>query len=150
MPQLRHIILLILCLLPALTWAQRRYSANEWHEKELASKRGFSTKDVENSTDVLFGLHADEYAGTHHMIGFSLEGSWSSFVSNMPAAKVTPGGGAAGFHLLYEFQYNGFLLQTGIGVAYQKVFTNVADTAIYHPNMTDTWSGINPASFTAS
>ena len=148
MSKLRYIIILTLCLLPALTWAQRRYSANEYHEKELASQRGFSTKDVENSTDVLFGLHASEYAGAHHLIGFSAEGSWSSFVSPMPASRVAPCGGAAGFHLLYEFQYNGFLLQTGLGVAYQKVFTNIADTAIYHPGMTDTWSSILPAQFT--
>lgn len=149
MSQLRYIILLTLSallLLPA--HAQRRYSATDWHEKELASKRGFSTRDVENQTDVLFGLHASEYSGSHHLIGFSVEGSWTSFASSMPAAKITPGGGAAGFHLLYEFQYNGFLLQTGLGVAYQKVFTSVADTAIYHPHMTDTWSGINPVDFT--
>lgn len=149
MPELRYIILLTLgalLLLPAQ--AQRRYSATDWHEKELASKRGFSTRDVENQTDVLFGLHASEYSGSHHLIGFSVEGSWTAFASSMPAAKITPGGGAAGFHLLYEFQYNGFLLQTGLGVAYQKVFTSVADTAVYHPHMTDTWSGINPVDFT--
>lgn len=149
MSELRSYILLTLCVvffLPA--HAQRRYSANEWHEKQLASQKGFSTKDVENQTDVLFGLHASEYSGSHHLIGFSAEGSWSSFASNMPAAKITPGGGAAGFHLLYEYQYSGFILQTGIGIAYQRVFSGVADTAIYHEHMQDTWSGTDPVDYT--
>ena len=149
MSKLRYIILLSLCFLFLLPGqAQRRYSTNEQHERELAKKRGFSTKDVENQTDVLFGLHASQYSGSHHLIGFSLDGGWSSLVSPMPAAKATPGGGEAGFHLLYEYQYSGFILQTGLGLAYQRVFTDIADTAIYHEHMKDTWSGINPVDFT--
>lgn len=148
MSKLRYIILLTLCVLPVLMLAQRRYTANDWHEKQLASESGFTTKDVENSTDVLYGLHASVYSGTHHLIGFSAEGAWSSFVTNMPGAKITPRGGAAGFHLLYEFQYYSFILQTGLGVAYQRVHTNVGDTSIYHEHMTDTWNGVQPAEFT--
>lgn len=147
MSKLRY-ILLILCLLPALSWAQRRYSVSDKSEYETAKQKGFSTKDVDNQTDMLLGLHASLYSGAHHLIGFSAEGSWSSFVSSMPNTSVKPGGGSAGFHLLYEFQYNGFILQTGVGVAYQQVRTNIADTSIYHTNMTDTWSGINPVDFT--
>ena len=149
MSKLRYIILLSLCaMLLTPAQAQRRYSTSDAKEYELARKPGFSTRDVESQTDVLFGLHASEYSGTHHLIGFSAEGAWSSFVSSMPSAKVTPGGAAAAFHLLYEFQYNGFILQTGLGVAWQKVRTDIADTAIYHEHMTDTWSNINPADFT--
>jgi len=140
MSKLRYIILLILFLSPA-AWAQRRYAASDQSEYEISRKRGFSTRDVESQTDILFGLHASQYSGTHHLIGFSLEGGWSSFVSPMPAAKITPGGGAAGIHLLYEFQYNGFILQTGLGAAYQRVFTAVADTSIYHAGMTASWNG---------
>jgi len=147
MSKLRY-TLLILCLLPTLLWAQRRYSTAEQHEYELANKSGFSTKDVDNQTDALNGLHASLYSGAHHLIGFSVEGSWSSFANTMPAAKVSPGGGSAGFHLLYEFQYNGFLLQTGLGIAYQRVFTDIADTSIYHYNMTDTWNGLGSVEFT--
>lgn len=147
MSKLRY-ILLILCLLPTLSWAQRRYSASEKGEYELAGTKGFSAKDVESQTDVLFGLHASEYSGTHHLIGLSVEGAWSSFVSPMPAVQVAPGGGSAGLHLLYEFQYDGLLLQTGVGIAFQRVFNNIADTSIYHPNMMDTWSGTTPVPFT--
>lgn len=147
MSKLRY-ILLILCLLPTLSWAQRRYSASEKGEYELAGAKGFSAKDVESQTDVLFGLHASEYSGTHHLIGLSVEGAWSSFVSPMPAVQVAPGGGSAGLHLLYEFQYDGLLLQTGVGIAFQRVFNNIADTSIYHPNMMDTWSGTTPVPFT--
>ena len=63
MPKLRHIFLLILCLVSLAGMAQRRYSASEKREFELSSVKGFSTKDVENQTDVLMGLHASEYSG---------------------------------------------------------------------------------------
>ena len=145
MSKLRYIILLslsVLCLVPIQ--AQRRYSASNRGEYGLAGKSGFSTKDVEGKTDVLFGLHSSEYGGVHHMIGFSVEGAWSSLVSNMPAALVTPGGGSAGLHLLYEFQFNGLLVQTGVGVAFQRVYNNIADTAIYHPNILYSWNGSAP------
>ena len=143
MSKLRYIILLTLCLTGAYTWAQRRYSASERSEYEISQKRGFSTKDVENRTDVLFGLHASQYSGSHHLLGFSAEGGWASFVSSMPNAAITPGGGVAAIHLLYEYQYSGFILQTGIGAAYQRVFTTVTDTSIYHPGMIDSWNGQN-------
>ena len=58
MPKLRHTILLILCLSTMTGMAQRRYSVSEKKEFELSSVRGFSTKDIENQTDVLMGLHA--------------------------------------------------------------------------------------------
>lgn len=147
MSELRHIVLLTLCLVASLTWAQKRYSASEQHEYELSSQSGFSTKDVENSTDVLWGLHASQYSGSHHLIGFSVEGSWSSFVSSMPNVSAAPGGGAIGFHLLYEYQYSGFLLQTGFGALYQRATNNIADTAIYHDNMPDQWSSTDGATY---
>ena len=137
MPKLRYIIVLTLCLLPALLWGQKRYTASDKSEYSLKGQSGFSTKDVENQTDLLFGLHASLYSGSHHLIGLSAEGSWSSFISPMPQTSNTPGGGSGGLHLLYEFQFHGFILQTGLGVAYQRVFTPIADTAIYHLRMTD-------------
>lgn len=142
MPQLRHIILLslcVLCLLPVK--AQKRYSASEQPEYEISKKRGVSTREVENKTDALFGTHTSLYAGSHHLLGFSLEGGWSAFVNTMPKVSMLPGGGTAGLHLLYEYQYSGFILQTGLGVAYQRVFNNIADTAIYHEHMIDSWNG---------
>ena len=147
MRDLRY-ILLILSLCPLMVWGQRRFSTAEQWEYHLAKLSGFTDKDVNNSTDVLFGLHASQYTGSHHLIGFALEGSWSTFVSNMPTVANTPGGGAAGFNLLYEYQYSGILFQTGLGINYQCVYNNIADTSIYHYNMMDTWSGINPVPFT--
>ena len=141
MSQLRYIILLTLCLLTPLSWAQRRYSASDHSEFELSRKSGFSTRNVENQTDVLFGLHASQYSGSHHLFGFSLEGGWSTFVSPMPAAKLLPGGAMGAFHLLYEYQYSGLIVQTGLGVAYQRVTNNIGDTSIYHAHMHDTWNG---------
>lgn len=147
MRNLRY-ILLILCLIPALLWGQRRFSASERWEYRLASLKGFSNKDISSSTDVLLGLHASQYTGTHHMIGFSLEGSWTAFVSPMPTARIQPGGGAGGFHLLYELQYAGVLFQTGLGVCYQRVYNNVGDTTIYHKDLYSSWLGNTPQKYT--
>ncbi|MBO4250980.1 MAG: hypothetical protein J5884_06970 [Paludibacteraceae bacterium] len=141
MSQLRYIIVLTLCLLPAIVWGQRRYSTGDKVEYSLQGQRGFSTKDVENKTDALIGIHASLYSGSHHLIGFSLEGSWSTFISTMPQTSFKPGGGSGGAHFLYEYQYSGFLLQTGLGLAYQRVKTPIADTVIYHENMIDPYEG---------
>jgi len=142
MPDLRHIIVLILCaLLFVPVWGQRRYSTGDKVEYSLEGQSGFSTRNVENKTDALFGTHISLYSGSHHLFGFSLEGGWSSLISPMPQTSNTPGGGSAGLHLLYEYQYSGFILQTGLGVAYQRVFTPIADTTIYHEHMVDPWNG---------
>jgi len=148
MPELRHIILLILCLSTMTGMAQRRYSVSEKREFELSSVRGFSTKDVENQTDVLMGLHASEYSGSHHLVGLSLSGGWSTFLNNMPEAKNTPGGGVMDLYLLYEYHFAGLMVQTGLGISAQRVFTDLNEANIYHENMMDTWSGITPAPFT--
>ena len=146
MRNLRY-ILLIMMLCPMLGWAQRRYSANEQPEIDLHRQSGFSSREVENQTDALFGLHASLYSGSHHLIGLSVDGGWSSFINNMPAARNTPGGGSVGIHFLYEYQYSGLIIQTGIGLAYQRVYTDLADTTIYHYNMDDAWSGIKSRKF---
>jgi len=138
----------MVALCPALMQAQRRYSTSERWEYRLANANGFTTKDVENSTDILLGLHASQYTGSHHLIGFSAEGGWSAFTTNMPQVKMTPGGLTAGLRFVYEYQYSGILIQTGLGVQFQKVTNLIADTSIYHEHMHDTWSGIQDAEFT--
>lgn len=147
MSRLRYAILIVCVLLPLILKAQRRFEMTERWEYRLEELRGFTTKDVSNKTDAFWGLHASQYSGSHHLVGFSMEGAWSSFASNMPSALITPGGGAAGFHLLYEYQYSGLLFQTGIGVNYQYVYTDIRDTSIYHYNMHDTWVDIQDAEF---
>ena len=147
MRKLRY-ILLILCLCPTLIWAQRRYSVSDRWEYQLNSLSGFTSTDVNNQTDILNGLHAGLYTGSHHLLGFSAEGSWTAMVSNMPAASIKPGGGSGAFHLLYEYQYSGFIVQTGLGVNYQRVTVGVQDTSIYHPHMMDSWSNVKPVEFT--
>ena len=94
------------------------------------------------------GLHASEYSGSHHLVGLSLSGGWSTFLNNMPEAKNTPGGGVLEFNLLYEYHFAGLMVQTGVGISAQRVFTDLHEANIYHENMMDTWSGINPAPFT--
>lgn len=148
MRRLQYTILILCFLCPQLLWAQRRFMTAERWEYRLEQVSGFSTKDVENKVDIFWGLHKSQYAGTHHLFGFSMEGSYTSFVNNMPNAAFLPGGGAAGFHFLYEYQYSGILLQLGLGATFQQVSTNVADTTMYHYQMHDTWSGVNDVEFT--
>lgn len=121
--------------------------AERW-EYQLQRLNDFTTNDVGNKTDAFWGLHTSQYAGSHHLLGFSVEGSWTAFLNNMPQAHILPGGGAAGLHLLYEYQYSGLLFQVGVGVNYQRVFNNIADTSMYHYNMHDTWEGVNDVEFT--
>ena len=146
---LRKYTLLILCLLclPS-AWAQRRFKVDDKPEYELGKVYGFTFKDVEDDVDAFWGLHASQYAGSHHLLGFSVEGAWTSFVSNWKVPSIRPGGGAAGFHLLYEYQYSGLLVQTGLGINFQEVYTNLRDTGIYHFGMHDKWDGVEPAEFT--
>ena len=141
-------ILLIVCLLPMMVAAQRRISVAERWEYRLASLSEFTEKDVNNSTDVLFGLHASQYTGSHHLIGLSAEGGWSAFLNNMPRVSILPSGGAIGLSFVYEYQYSGILFQTGVGFNYQHVANNLSDTSFYHPGMHDTWSGVQDVEFT--
>ena len=148
MSKLRYTILIVCILLPIALKAQRRFEMTERWKYRLEELRGFTTKDVSGKTDAFWGLHASQYVGSHHLVGFSVEGAWSSYANNMPATSITPGGWATGFHLLYEYQYSGLLFQTGIGVNLQNVYTNVMDTNIYHYHMHDTWEGVKDAEFT--
>lgn len=120
----------------------------EGHLQELTDH--FTTRDSKGSTDHFWGLHTGQYSGTHHLFGLSIEGGWSAHLTNMPHVSALPGGASAGVHLLYEYQYSGLLLQTGFGAAFQQCTNTIADTAISHEHMLDTWSGIKPAEFTLS
>lgn len=147
MRKLRYFILII-SLCPILLWGQRRYSMSDRWEYQLASLSGFSATDVNSKTDILNGLHAGLYTGSHHLLGISAEGSWSTMFSSMPAAQVAPKGASGGLHVLYEYQYSGFIVQTGLGINYQYVTAGVRDTSIYHEHMLDTWSNLDPVEFT--
>lgn len=145
---LRKYTVLIVCLICA-QWvcAQRRFMTHERPEYLLEKLAGFSFKDEEGKTDLFWGLHASQYVGSHHLFGFSLEGSWSTYINNMPIASVHPGGGAVGVHFVYEYQYSGLLFQTGFGLNFQQVYNKVRDTTMYHYNMHDTWEYIEDAEF---
>jgi len=130
MSKLRSIILLTLCVVSMAAWGQRRYSTSDRRERSLAKVRGFSTRDVDNKTDAFLGLHASLYDGAHHLVGFSIDGGWSTFFNNVPGLRMTPGGGAASAKLLYEYQFGHLFIQTGLGVGYQNVTTPVTDSLV--------------------
>jgi hypothetical protein len=122
-------------------------TAERW-EYRLQQVSGFSGKQVNGKTDAFWGLHTTQYTGSHHLIGVSAEGGWSAFLHNMPGVSFTPGGATGGIHFVYEYQFSGIIFQTGLGAGYQHVYSDIADTVIYHEHMRDTWSTINDAEFT--
>lgn len=145
---LRKYSFLILCMLFVHTAsAQRRYLTTEWWEYRLAELADFSFEQTNNHTDAFWGLHASQYVGVHHLFGVSMEGAWSSYANNMQIASITPGGSAVGLHFVYEFQYSGFLVQTGIGINAQQVYNHVRDSDMYHYGMQDKWEGVEPADY---
>lgn len=146
---LRKYIILIICLLCLqAAWSQRRFEVSEDEEYYLDNLYGFTFKDKKDKVDAFWGLHASQYVGAHHLFGFSAEGAWSSYFSNWKPSLIRPGGGAVGAHFLYEFQYSGLLVQTGMGINFQQVHTNVWDTCIYHYGMHDKWDEIENAEVT--
>ena len=149
MSKLRYAILILLWIVSVHdTQAQRRYMLQERMEHQISLLQCFKGHELSNDPDVFWGLHANQYVGIHHLFGFDVEGSWTSFVSPMPKVKITPGGEAIGGHFVYELQSSGLLFQTGIGINYQKTCNVLLDTAIYHEHMTDLWDPIEPAEYT--
>lgn len=146
MRKLRY-ILLILVLCPALLWAQKRYNPADQWEYRLAELSGFSSRNIGGQPDARFGLHTSLYTGARHLVGFSVDAGWSAMVSNMAVTHGLPGGASAGIHFVYEYQNSGYLLQTGLGLSYQKVTNAIADTSFY-TKMVDNWGGTTPLDFT--
>ena len=151
MYRLQKTILIICLLCPLTLWAQRRFEVSERWEYQLEKVAGFSFTEMDSHTDAFWGLHASQYVGSHNLFGFSVEGAYSTFTHDprsLKEASLLPGGGAAGFKFLYEYQYSGILIQTGFGVGFQQVYTNLRDTSIYHYNMHDLWDPVQPAEYT--
>lgn len=144
----RIYIVLLFCLLSIPLAAQLRFQmAERWEFRLQELNDRFTTRDVDGSTDRFQGLHTGQYSGTHHLFGLSAEGGWSSHLTTMPHVKNTPGGGSIGLHLLYEYQYSGLLVQTGLGVVYQNCTNAISDTSIYHEHMHDKWQGVDDVEF---
>lgn len=122
MSKLRQIIVLSLCLASVAMWGQSRYSATTRTERDLSKSKGFSSKDAGRSNNSL-GLHSSLHKGSGHYLGFSVDGGWSTFLTNMKEVKSTPGGWAAGGKILYEYHVNNFFFQTGVGAGIQQVTT---------------------------
>ena len=149
MNKTRIYIVCLFCWLSIPLAAQLRFQmAERWEYRLQELNDRFTTRDVDGSTDHFQGLHTGQYSGTHHLFGLSAEGGWSSHLTTMPNVRNTPGGGSIGLHLLYEYQYSGLLVQTGLGVVYQQCANAIGDTSIYHEHMHDAWQGINDVEFT--
>lgn len=128
-------------------WSQRRFQVSERWEYRIGELAGLTWDKKTDQPDPFWGLHASQYIGRHDLFGFSVEGAWNSFTNNMPAASMMPGGGAVGFNLVYEWQYSGILVQTGVGINYQQVYNDIRDTCFYTAGMHDKWESIDPGEY---
>ena len=146
MSKLRQIIVLSLCLASVATWGQNRFSTSSQAERKLSKVKGFSAKETHKSKNSI-GLHSAVYTGAGHYLGFSVDGGWSTFLSNIQGVQSTPGGWAANGKFLYEFHIGNFFLQTGVGAGIQHVTTpirseNVSESAsVIYTDVTDPYDG---------
>ena len=81
------------------------------------------------------------YDGAHHLVGFSVEGGWSSYLTLLKGKQqfpITPGGAAASAKFVYEYQFGRLFFQTGLGLGYHRIATSVADSVtVKNMNMID-------------
>ena len=146
MSKLRQIIVLSLCLASVATWGQNRFSTSSQAERKLSKVKGFSAKETHKSKNSI-GLHSAVYTGAGHYLGFSVDGGWSTFLSNIQGVQSTPGGWAANGKFLYEFHIGNFFLQTGVGAGIQHVTTpirseNVSESAsVIYTDVMDPYDG---------
>ncbi len=132
-------LLIVLLLAVPMLYAQTRLNPDDTKDLLGAGGTNFSDKTPKEILDNN-GLRTGQYSGEHHLVGAYMEGSYSSFVSNVPYAKLTPGGFGIGGGFVYEYQNNNFLLQTGVGVTRQDVWTDILDTTITKYHTADAWT----------
>lgn len=144
MSKLRQIIVLSLCLASVAAWGQNRFATSSKKERDLSKVKGFSSKDAKKSTNAL-GLHSSTYTGSGHYLGFSVDGGWSTFLTNIQGVQSTPGGYAANGKILYEYHFGNFFLQTGAGIGIQRVTTPVK-SELLPENVTTFYNGFSDRS----
>lgn len=86
------------------------------------------------------GLRTGQYTGEHHLIGAYYEGDYTTYLTSSPKVSVTPGGMGHGAGVVYEYQRNSLLLQTGLGLHIQSVTTAVGDTTYTKEHVADAWT----------
>lgn len=67
------------------------------------------------------GLRTDQYEGVHHLVGLSLSGGYSAFLTKAPVLSNAPGGYGLGLDFHYAYQNGRLLVQTGLGATWQDV-----------------------------
>lgn len=86
------------------------------------------------------GLRTGQYSGEHHLVGAYMESAYTSFLSDLPYTRITPGGFSIGGAIVYEYQIDNFLFQTGVGITRQDVWTDVRDTTFAKYHTADAWT----------
>lgn len=126
----RHIhIILCLLLVAFVAQAQTRIFTERKLHTHHNSQRKISAS----------GLRTTQYDGIHHLLGIYADGGYSTFINNVGVNKVLPFGYTAGAGLLYNYNKERFLLQTGIGFRWQQVTDTVAPLTLWHRQTPDSW-----------
>lgn len=76
------------------------------------------------------GLRTTAYDGIHHLVGFHLDGGYSSLLSTMPSLSSNLGGYGLGFGLDYCYNNKKLILQTGLSLRWQDVGNGVRNDSL--------------------
>ena len=99
---------------------------------------GGSQYSHKNGPDRRTGLYRSANVGVHHFFGVWQDDSYSIMFHNVPSVTQTPGGGALGLGVCYEYQIDRLKLQVGAGIRWQVVKNYVADTSFVRDYVHDT------------
>jgi len=84
------------------------------------------------------------YTGNRNMrkslLGFWMDGGYSSYIHSVPELSMLPGGWSASAGVLYEYDhFDLFRLQLGVGARYQSVGDSVPNMRIIDTDVADKW-----------
>lgn len=127
--------------------AQRRVDPNDKkiQRQHRSRKTGFRTYDPQRTRDYV-GLRSSRYADNWHRVGVYANGAYTHLLHAVPDTRYL-GGYHLGMGFTYEFQTSYFILQTGVGVAWQSVRDSVGNTRCTNHDLRtltgdDRWGGI--------
>ncbi|MGN1239869.1 MAG: hypothetical protein ACI4TV_03230 [Paludibacteraceae bacterium] len=129
-------LILLLWMLPCFGVSAQSRSGHEFMLGSGGSQYSRSNDRIIGNN----GLRTGQYTGTHHLIGFYLDGMYSTFMQSIPQIASVPVGSGFGGGLMYQYQRNSFVLNIGLGVRWQDVRLQVRDTAFTKYNVADSWT----------
>ncbi len=130
------VCLFLLWQLPAMS--QTRIAAEGRMRYLDRGNSSFTSRDRKRYTD-LRGLRKSEYTGSHHSLGAYVYGGYASLISNSSLITPKPGGCNLRIGGLYEYRHGYFTVQTGVGLMYRTIKTNINDYRYSNLDMAQSW-----------